>query len=123
MLVKSLIEASVKGKKPKILCYKNDILNITADHGNVLIVHKNEGFAIKRSDVEIIEMTKEKLLESVKETITRTKDPMFFPYEILIGILETKDYVNEFAEMVKNSDIQTEIKNRIINEINTQIRN
>lgn len=123
MLVKSLIEVSSRGKNPKIFCRKNDILNIISDHGNVLIVHKNDSFAIKKSNTESVDMTKEKLLEAVKETIKRTKDPDFFPYQILMGIIQRNNYPKEFAELVKNSDIQVEIKTRILDDIERQICN
>jgi len=123
MLVKSNIQCDSKDKKKRILtlCYKNDIVNVIADHGNVLIVFKNEPFPIRVDEIESIDMTKEKLLESVKLTINRIKTPEQFPYDFLFSILDGKLWVQEFMEMVKNSDIDEQIK-RKINEINSQVQ-
>jgi|GEM_PF-1707802 len=123
MLVKSNIQCDSKDKKKQVLtlCYKGDIVNVIADHGNVLIVFKNEPFPIRADETESIDMTKEKLLESVKLTINQIKTPEQFPYEFLFSILEGKLWVQEFMEMVKNSDIDEQIK-RKINEINSQVQ-
>jgi len=120
MIVRSKVTQTIKRKteKPIILCYEGDILNVTADHGNVLIVFKDGYFPIKKSEIEDIDMTKEKLLEVVKHTVSRVKDSDHFPFAILSGILENKIWKPDFINMVKDSDINEPFKNKILDEIN-----
>jgi hypothetical protein len=117
LVVSSLEDEYSGGKEKRVYCKKNDPLFVTMDSGNVQIVFGKYGyFPILTSKIkEIMVSSPEELIEKIKTVDSRMT--YGFPTDFVLGILETKEWKEEFVDKLTKSDVRKSLKEDILKRL------
>lgn len=103
------------GKKPRIYCRRGETLIPLTDKEPIIVATKTEVFSVIKEEIKRTEMGLQKLISAVKDVSNNPHiTAKTFPYAFVTGITEGKEWEKEFVEALKKSDIDKEIKQKLI---------
>lgn len=109
------ISSRIGGKKAKTYCLKGDLLLQITDSNPLIVATKKDIFSVNDQEIKKADMNPHKLIDTIKEVANNPQiNDKTFPYPFVKGITEGKEWEEKFVEELKRTEIQEEIKTKLL---------